>query len=254
MNKYLEFNISIGQQKPESIINTETKCPFCDRSSLASIIDKDGDILLVKNKYPVLHDTLQTVLIETSECQSELSEYSKAHLYRLLRFGINHWLEMHDSGKYASVLFFKNHGPLSGGTIRHPHMQIIGLKNVDYHEYFAKSHFDGILIDRQDGVELNISTSPRIGFSEFNVLMLNNNDNIEQMADYIQATVHFLLNDFNKKCKSYNLFFYLIENLIHVKIVPRFPTSPIYIGYGIPQVSNQLTMTVEKFKNLYFHH
>ena len=57
--KHIEFNLSIGKQKPESIINTTTKCPFCDRENLEGIIAADGSILLVKNKYPVLEDTVQ---------------------------------------------------------------------------------------------------------------------------------------------------------------------------------------------------
>lgn len=251
-NKYLEFNISIGQQKPESIVNTGTKCPFCDRSALTNVIAQDGDIILIKNKYPVLKDTFQTVLIETTECKSELSEYNKDHLHRLFKFAIHHWLKMQTSKEYQSVLFFKNHGPLSGGTIRHPHMQIVGLKYVDYHEYFDNSHFNGLIIDARNGVELNLSTKPRVGFSEFNVVMLETNNNIEQLADYVQTTVHFLLNNFNKKCKSYNLFFYFIDDLIRAKIIPRFPTSPIYMGYGIPQISDQLIITANKIKSLYF--
>lgn len=252
LQKYLEFNISIGMQKPESIINQETKCPFCDHSELAEILDQEGEILLVKNKYPVLQRTFQTVLIETGQCQSELSEYTPEHLHRVIRFGVRHWLHMCQSGKYASVLFFKNHGPLSGGTIRHPHMQIVGLEEVDYHEYIHESQFCGIVINQQNGVQLNVSTQPRIGFSEFNVVMQESNDNIDQLADYVQKAAHFLLNNFNKKCQSYNLFFYLLNKMIRVKIVPRFPTSPLYIGYGLPQISNRLPMVVEKFKKIYF--
>lgn len=252
LQKYLEFDISIGLKKPESIVNQETKCPFCDHSELAEILDQEGEILLVKNKYPVLQRTFQTVLIETDQCQSELSEYSPQHLHRVIRFGIRHWLQMCRSKKYASVLFFKNHGSLSGGTIRHPHMQIVGLEEVDYHEYIHESQFQGIVISQKDGVELNVSTQPRIGFSEFNVVMQKSNDNLDQLADYVQKTAHFLLHNFNKKCQSYNLFFYLLNEMIRVKIVPRFPTSPLYIGYGLPQISNHLPTVVEKFKSLYF--
>lgn len=182
-------------------------------------------IILLKNKYPVLEDTLQTVLIESDECDAELSTYSKEHLYKVIRFGVKHWLEMEQSGEFTSVLFYKNHGALSGGSLAHPHMQIVGLTQVDYREHVKKEHFEGITIDAQPGVQFNISTKPRVGFFKFNVILSEMNE-IDRMADDIQAAAHYVLNHFNQNCHSYNLFFYPLGNDIAVKIIPRFPTSP----------------------------
>lgn len=248
---HLEFNVTIGRQKPESIINTAAKCPFCDRSQLTDIIDHEGSLMLIKNKYPVLKNTLQTVLIETDECMSELSIYSPEHLHHVFRFGFRHWLAMEKSGEYKSVLFFKNHGPLSGGTIRHPHMQIVGLKDVDYHEALDPTIFEGILLSEKDGVLLNLSTKPRVGFSEFNVIT-RNAENTDRFADYVQTVVHYILHDFpGRSCTSYNLFFYHYEDQYIAKIMPRFATSPLFIGFGLPQVSNQLEAVAENFKARY---
>ena len=47
---HIEFNVHVGRQKPESIINASAKCPFCDRDKLTNIIDADGNSLLLKNK------------------------------------------------------------------------------------------------------------------------------------------------------------------------------------------------------------
>ena len=69
---HIEFNVHVGRQKPESIINASAKCPFCDRDKLTNIIDADGDLLLIKNKYPVLKNTFQTVLFATTDCHSEV--------------------------------------------------------------------------------------------------------------------------------------------------------------------------------------
>lgn len=249
---HLGFNVNIGKEKPENIINKNTKCPFCDRENLTDILDRSGELLLIKNKYHVLQDSYQTVLIETTDCDSDMSAYSKAHLYHLIRFGVKHWLDMVRSNEYKSVLFFKNHGPLSGGTIRHPHMQIIGLKTISYHNMFEPKEFSGIPIDKKDGVEFNISTYPRIGFSEFNVLT-DDNRKIEQMADYLQIAIQYLLGHFNHRCKSYNLFFYLIDGLIRVKIMPRFATSPLYIGYNIHLVPNNLAAIAKEMQRIYFN-
>jgi hypothetical protein len=130
-------------------------------------------------------------------------------------------------------------------------MQIVGLENYDYSKSVKKEYFEGIVIDQKQGVTLNISTKPKIGFYEFNII-LPNRKNINRMADYIQIMVRFLLHDFHKDLTSYNLFFYLVDDQIMVKIVPRFPVSPFYVGYSIPQVPNQLELTREKIRSLYF--
>lgn len=249
--KHLFFDALIGEQKVQSLIDRDQQCPFCSKESLKEILAEQGPIILVKNKYPVLRDTFQTVLIETDNCKSELSLYPKKHLYAVIRFGVEKWLELVDSGRYKSVLFFKNHGPYSGGTISHPHMQIIGLNNIDYHEHVSEDDFRGEIVHSQTGVEFNLSTRPRIGIFEFNVI-LSKRDKIDRMADYIQACVHYLLNRFSKYCSSYNLFFYLLNGDIVVKIIPRFITSPLYIGYSIPQVSSRFDYIVKDLRKNYF--
>lgn len=248
---HLCFDSDIGSQKPESIINTAAACPFCDTEKLEGIIERRGKMMLIKNKYPVLQEAFQTVLVETDDCFSELSLYDSDHLHDLIRFGIEKWQEMKESGDFASVLFYKNHGPLSGGTIRHPHMQIVGLKHIDYRERVRKEDFVGSLIHKQNSVELNLSTQPKVGFFEFNVILADLQD-INDMADYIQRVAHYALNHFNRKCSSYNIFFYQYNEKIIAKVMPRFVTSPIFIGYSIPHVSNQTANIVYEMNKLYF--
>lgn len=246
----LQFNTQLGQQKPESIINKNTQCPFCDRKNLKGILAQKGPILLIKNKYPVLQDTFQTVLIETEKCEGDLSNYPKEHLYNIISFGLEKWLEMEKGKEYKSVIFFKNHGPKSGGTIFHPHMQIVGLKNIDYRTTLKKEYFEGLVIAEKKQVELNVSTTPRVGFFEFNII-LDNLSNIKKLADFIQITADYVLHHFNKNCDSYNIFFYEFENRIIAKVIPRFITSPIYIGYAIPQISNRLEDIVKEVQEIY---
>ncbi|MEH7110099.1 DUF4931 domain-containing protein [Bacillus sp. JJ1764] len=249
--KHLHFNTSIGVQKPESIRNKAQACPFCDRENLIDLIEVDGPIILLKNKYPVLENAFQTVLIETDECQAELSAYSKEHLHRLIRFGIRHWLKMEKSGKYRSVIFFKNHGPLSGGTIAHPHMQIIGLDDINYKENVSHELFEGMVLAEDNGVKFTLSTKPRVGFYEFNVMMEDSGYK-ERFAEYMQMAVHYILNHFPFKASSYNIFFHHIDEKIYVKVVPRFVTTPLYIGYGLPQVPNNLEWMTGEMKRIYF--
>lgn len=251
-SEILVFNASVGADKVQSIIDQNNgSCPFCNYKEEDKILARKGEILLVKNKYPILQDTFPTVLIECNDCQADISTYPKAHLYSLFRFAIGHWLEMDRSGLYKSVIFFKNHGPNSGGTMRHPHMQIIGLKNLDYLDFGTTiENFTGLLIDKQPQVELNLSTSPRMGFYEFNVV-LDDLAQINRLSDYIQDTVHFLLNYYHR-CDSYNIFFYKIADRIYAKIIPRFVTSPMFVGYSIPQITTRLEDVARSIKERYY--
>lgn len=250
LHNQLVFDTEIGQSKPITVLHNEG-CPFCNRKQLTGILEEDEPIIFLVNKYPVLLDTVQTVIIETDDCNSELSLYQKEHLYKLLRFGMAKWQEMRDSGQFKSVLFYKNHGPYSGGTIRHPHMQIVGLKNVDYTKNIKITSFDGCIIDARPGVELNIAREPQIGLFEFNI-KLKSLAELDGMADYLQIMAHYLLNGFHKSCSSYNIFFYYLEKRIFAKVIPRFVTSPLFVGYGIPQVSNRTVEVRQEIRTRYF--
>ncbi|MEH7255621.1 DUF4931 domain-containing protein [Neobacillus niacini] len=248
---HLHFNTSIGVQKPESIRNKQQACPFCAREELTNLIKVDGPIILLKNKYPVLENAYQTVLIETDDCHGELSNYELPHLHRLLQFAIRNWLELDKTGQYESVILFKNHGPLSGGTIAHPHMQIIGLNNINYQDNIAEEVFQGITIEEKDQVRITLSTKPKVGFYEFNIDM-DDSCYHETFGVNLQKVVDYILNNFPFKASSYNLFFYHYNRRIYVKIVPRFVTTPLYIGYEIPQVPDNLQWMADDIKSKYF--
>jgi galactose-1-phosphate uridylyltransferase len=249
---YLYFQSKISQNKPMTLNQAKDSCPFCDRAHLQDVLLEDGPVILLKNKYPVLADTEPLVLIETQDCAGELSEYSQPHLFKIMDIAINKWLAMEKDPRFISVLFLKNHGPLSGGTIRHPHMQIIGLKKNDCRRSVRLSHFEGIPIHYENQVELNLSTQPMVGFYEFN-LVVPSLESLHTLALLIQKTVHFLLNAFrNKSCNSYNFFFYHINGVIYCKIIPRYVTTPIFMGYLLPQIPDNLHETSENFKSLYF--
>lgn len=237
MSGHIIFNANIGNKKPESIINREAVCPFCDTARLEGILETRNNMIWLRNKFPVLENSFQTIIIETDICDLELSTYSKSHLYNVLQFAVEKWREMQQSGEFASVILFKNHGAYSGGTIRHPHMQIVGFKDYDYLKDVKQDHFDGIMIAEADGVECNVSTKPRIGFYEFNVI-LSKLSSIHIMADYIQILAHYMLQSLNTTCQSYNVFFYQFSGKIIAKVVPRFVASPLFVGYSIPQVMN----------------
>lgn len=246
----LKFNTSIARGKPNSVHHNHA-CPFCEVDQLRGIKDIQEPLILLENKYPVIEDSYPLLIIETDQCESDLSEYTEEHLLKLMSFGVTHWLEMEKDPAYQSVIFYKNHGPLSGGTIRHPHMQIIGLKNVDYHETLDASYFEGTVINETSDVVFNLSTQPMIGFTEFNIIMSDDLSGIELFSKFIQQAVKYLLNDFYAKVSSYNLFFYHWNHQIIAKVVPRFPTSPLFVGFRMRQVSNNLEHIVKDMRKLY---
>ena len=140
------FNTNIGRQKPENIVHSEAACPFCEPDKLTGIIETDGDIILLKNKYNVLEGADQFVLIEGSECWADMPDYTPEHMHRLIAFGMRHWARLRRSGKYEAVLFFKNYGHYSGGTIRHPHMQLVGFPHLQTQLLFRRSDFEGLKV------------------------------------------------------------------------------------------------------------
>jgi hypothetical protein len=61
------------------------------------------------------------------------------------------------------------------------------------------------------------------------------------------------MHHFGRKCQSYNIFFYHEgDKRILVKTVPRYATSPLYIGYGIRFRPTNLFEAGEEIKRLYF--
>lgn len=229
------FSSVIGSQKPESIVNRSTVCPFCQTEELTDIIDTNGPIIWLKNKFPTLQGTYQTVLIETDTCDADMRTYSPSHMRKLIRFSIEKWLQVEKSGEYQSVILFKNHGPLSGGSIHHAHMQIVGMEKLDYHKNMTMADFEGYEIIQNKSIDLNISKYPIIGITEFN-LTLKNYEDIDTFSNTLQRLIKYILGDFHKGCNSFNLFFYHFQDRIICKIIPRFVVSPLFVGYKIPLV------------------
>lgn len=244
-NKHLTFLFHIGKNK---FSNQGTRCPFCNREDLAEILDEEGSVLLVKNKYQTLADTFQTVLIETDDCSADITTYESDHMRKVVTFGTDHWLRMEESGEYRSVVFYKNHGPLSGGTVKHAHMQIVGLKSIDYRQDLSDEIFEGIEIHTEGNCSVNLSTKPKACSVEFNIITVPRDD--EFMADNIQTVVKYLLTCI--KCTSYNLFFYQWNGSIICKVVPRFVTSPFLVGYSISQTSNRLDEIAEEVRKEFY--
>ena len=168
MKEPLIFDIALGQTKPNSMHNRDGHCPFCEPSQLTDILDTSGSIIWLMNKYPVLEHTWPTVIIETPpHVHTEYSKLPLLDAVHILEFGRIKWGEVKSDPRFTSVLFFKNYGPMSGGSIYHPHSQIIGLEDYDYREDIHREHFEGWTIYEEDGLRITLSNRPIHGFFEF---------------------------------------------------------------------------------------
>ena len=106
-------------------------------------------------------------------------------------------------------------------------------------------------MDVRDGVTLNISTTPRVGFWELNIVPADAGATAT-IADYIQIAVDFFMNAFRRPLTSYNIFFYNDGADIFIKIMPRFATSPVFIGYNIRLLPSNLVEVRDRIRAKYF--
>ena len=133
-------------------------------------------------------------------------------------------------------------------------MQLIGLPHVKKELLCRPEEFEGPVIHERDGVTLNVSDVPRIGFWEFNILPPEDLTPaaIDATADFIQIIVDFLTHHFGSQTQSYNIFFYDLGGHIAVKLLPRFATPPIYVGYGIHFRPSSLEEAIRAIQSRYF--
>jgi galactose-1-phosphate uridylyltransferase len=240
MDHIIEYNLDLGKTKPDNVHHDMDYCPFCDVEHLTNIMDKRGSMIWLENKYPVLKDAWQTVIIETDQCKADFSTYSLDYATHLVSYCLEKWRLVEAMERFKTVVYYRNHGFMSGGTIRHPHSQIVGFEKYDYHDDIKPFHLQGIPILEEKGLKINLSTHPIIGFYEVN-LVLQDQDQLQTLVKYMQRTSRFLMNCFNSYNDSYNIFFYDFphDDSIYVKMIPRFLTNPLYVGYMIPQVANE---------------
>lgn len=236
MRKPVEFDLAVGKKKPYS--SKGAPCPFCAPEGLTDILERRGDMIWLMNKYPVFHGTWPTVLVESARHDGDLSNYSPDELHAVISFGLEKWRETAARPEFKSVIFFRNFGPQSGGSQRHPHSQIIGFYDHDAQEIIYPENFFGSPIYEDENCYVNLSDYPICSVAEFNV-GLKKAGRVETFADALQKLARFVLTDFPIPCDSYNLFFYYIKNRVRAKLFPRYIASPLYMGYRLTQVVDE---------------
>lgn len=248
-NDPIVFQLNAAKDKPQSYRKTKKKknvCPFCDVETLTDIYKRQGDMIWLHNKYPTLRDTIQTVLIESHDHNGDISIYTREHNRKLMKFALSCFETMNDSNDYRSVLWYKNFGPHSGGSLSHPHMQIVGFKHENGYKYIQPDNFEGESLFKSKNVEVNIAKHPVQGYTELNINLLNKND-LNLWADWIQSGSKYMLNImYDGRCDSYNLFFYpRKDGGICAKFITRFEAPPYFVGYKLSQVNDGIALDKE---------
>lgn len=226
---------------------------------------REGDRIWLMNKYRTLADTVQTVIIESDEHDGDLSCYPRGKARAVIRFALACWEAMADTGAFRSVLMYKNFGPLSGGSLHHPHLQVVGLVHEDGYAEVGAGSLEGIPVWARGDVEASVSTDPVMGFFEVNIAMGREDGHagaeagyeggrvggagaqggaaargdgaVGTFADAIAATTRYLLEAHHGgRCTSYNLFFYPLPGRVVCKVVPRWVVSPYFVGYRLAQM------------------
>ena len=251
----LVFDVQQASGKPDDNRRPGTACPFCNTEGLTNIIQRDGDCIWLENKFKTLRATRQTVLIESADHDADLVTYEPDELHHVMRFALDCWQQMIDSQQYRSVLMYKNKGPLSGGSLVHPHMQIVGLEQEDGYAALTSANFEGIDVWQRGRVAVNISTEPIMGFFEVNVSApqgiaasdgARDQAETDLFADAIQVALRYILNEHHGgRAESYNLFFYHLGGRTIAKALPRWVVSSYFVGYRLAQVNAETTLDID---------
>ena len=234
----LVFDVRQASGKPDDNRRPGTACPFCDTEGLANIIQRDGDCIWLENKFKTLRATRQTVLIESANHDADLVTYEPDELHHVMRFALGCWQQMIDSQQYRSVLMYKNKGPLSGGSLVHPHMQIVGLEQEDGYAALTSANFEGIDVLRHG----RVAAPQGIAASDD----ARDQAEADLFADAIQVALRYILHGHHGgRAESYNLFFYHMDGRTIAKALPRWVVSPYFVGYRLAQVNAETTLDID---------
>ena len=163
------FEVGVSRKKPENIRHKENPCPFCDVPGLTDIFRREGDRIWLMNKYRTLQRTVQTVVIESADHTGDISTYGREENRGVFRFAVGCFYQMLADPRFASVVMFKNYGPLSGGSLLHPHLQIVGFEQANAYAHVGPENFGGGEVYTGPDVAVTLSDHPVMGFVEINV-------------------------------------------------------------------------------------
>lgn len=239
---WIALNTDTHHQKPDTY-RSNSPCPFCNKAGLRAekrIVQEKEGMVLIRNKYPVLENTDPYVIVETDNCDTQFHNTTKEKALHLFEFSFAAYKNMRRA-EYQDVLFFKNFGPFSSGTIQHAHMQMIGLYDNKLSP-FDMRHTIGEVIAEQNGTRLILSTLPMNEGYEWYVV----GKDIETLATFSQLTSSFIVDNF--PTKSYNFTFHY-DDLYVIRITPCMRHTPLFLGYRLSQVPSDISEMCRRIRS-----
>jgi len=258
-NKYsIILNTAASKNKPNTVVSKTGVCPFCDdRKPLISqdglMLEDRGKMFWAENKFPLLENTYQTLIVETNNCGESFATYDLKYATELFKFIFECRDKMLNMNKFKEVIFFKNHGVYSDSSISHSHSQLVGLKEQTYSHSEIEGSLEGPIVFKNSKLRVTVSSIPRAEFYEFNVVW-NKEHADDEYVYWVQGLIKYLSIFKNGKFTSYNLVFHETSTENIIKVVPRKPNSIYYIGFGIRQTPNDITQIAEEIRQYMGNH
>ena len=256
MSNYYTFFTQTNSEKPVTIHKNNDDlmppCPFCDYTALAKnqdILQNMGESLLVANLYPTIDQTIQTVFIETKECDANFTNYDKETVIQVMKNFFHAYELLCRTYPEKQIIGLKNSGPFSSGSIHHQHMQLLVLEQPL--KPTSSRLFEGTHLREENTITVNFSDKPATEFYEINVSISN-----EELFAYgkvfqrfcllLQGCIQFALSTITST-NSYNLAFYFEESTCRVKILPRIQKSsvaysPLLLAFDMHFVPDNLAV------------
>jgi UDPglucose--hexose-1-phosphate uridylyltransferase len=186
-------------------------CPFCAgnevmtppevlafRTTAGPRDDKGWTVRVVPNKFPALeiggelgrrglgmYDYMNgigahEVVVEAPDHNQSLSSLSRTHCADVFWACRERFVDLSGDRRFKYILFFRNHGPLAGASLPHPHSQIIALPMVpievvaelegmqQYAEYRDRCPYcDIIQQERESGDRVVFETDTHLVYQPF---------------------------------------------------------------------------------------
>lgn len=253
MSNYFPFFTNTNQSKPITIQKNEAqkpRCPFCDYNKLAKnqeVLKAFDESLLVANLYPTIGNTLQTVFIETPNCDANFLTYNHETACLVMRNFFDSYKFLVEKYPDKQIIGIKNAGEFSSGSIHHQHMQLVALDHSL--QPTNPQNFEGASVFNEGSVRVNFSDKPATEFYEINLSIANEElftygEAFETFCLLLQGSIDFALSTITKT-NSYNLAFYFEADKLIVKILPRIVNksityTPFFLAFDMHFVPDNL--------------
>lgn len=128
------FDLSTADQRSASIPPLDPHCPFCPGSEaqlpgvIAEVAGPEPPgwrVRVVPNRFAAVD--AHEVVVESPRHDARLARFDEAQMEAVVRTYRDRLRAMLDRPGTEAVILFRNHGPGSGASLRHPHAQLIGL-------------------------------------------------------------------------------------------------------------------------------